>query len=103
MVVGAGDSRRRSIKSGESISSASWWSLATPPDYVLRPRYQTREQNKLMAMEGQISDLTVFLKGMQARIDDQHDAVKKTLEANTAVLQDLSVWKPKVQADADEL
>lgn len=54
-------------------------------------------------MEDQIGDLTAFLKGMQARIDGQHDAVKKTLEANTMVLQDLSVWKPKVQADVDEL
>lgn len=45
-----------------------------------------------MVMEGQVSDITMFLKGMQAWIgqqhdegmqawiDQQHDDVKKTLE-----------------------
>jgi hypothetical protein len=56
-----------------------------------------------MAMEGHIGDLTVFLKGMQAQIDDRHAAVKKALEANTSVLLELSTWKPKVQADVEEL
>lgn len=91
------------IKSGEFASPASWESLVSSPDYVLHPQYQTREQKKLMAMEGQIGNLTAFLKGMQARIDDQHAAVKKTLEANTSVLLELSTWKPKVQADVKEL
>jgi hypothetical protein len=54
-------------------------------------------------MEDQIGDLTTFLKGMQAWIDGQHDTVKKTLEVNTAALQDLSMWKPKVQADVEKL
>jgi len=36
-------------------------------------------------------------------MDEQHEAVKKTLEANTAVLPELSGWKPKVQADVEEL
>jgi len=40
---------------------------------------------------------------MQAQMDEQHEAVNKTLEANTAVLQELSGWKPKVQADVEEL
>jgi hypothetical protein len=48
-------------------------------------------------MEDQIGDFGAFLKEMQARMDEQHQAVKKTLEANTAVLQELSGWKPKVR------
>jgi Tfp pilus assembly PilM family ATPase len=54
-------------------------------------------------MEDQIGDLTTFLKGTQARVDGQHDTVRKTLEANTVGLHDLSVWKPKVQADVEKL
>ena len=54
-------------------------------------------------MENQIGDFGAFLKGMQARMDEQHEAVKKSLEANTIVLQELSGWKPKVQADVEEL
>ena len=36
-------------------------------------------------------------------MDEQHEAVKKMLEANTTILQELSGWKPKVQADVEEL
>jgi hypothetical protein len=38
-----------------------------------------------MTMQDQIGNITTFLKGIQAWID-QHDIVKKTLEANTSVL-----------------
>jgi len=78
-------------------------SLASPPDYLLRPQYQTREQKRLMALEGQIGDLAAFLKGMQARMDEQHQSMKKALEANTSVLHEPIGWKPKVQADVEEL
>ena len=54
-------------------------------------------------MEEQIGDITAFLKGMQARIDRQHDSMKQSLEANTAELHDLSAWKPKVQANVEKL
>jgi hypothetical protein len=37
-------------------------------------------------MEDQIGDFGAFLKGMQTWMDEQHQAVKKTLEANTAIL-----------------
>jgi hypothetical protein len=40
---------------------------------------------------------------MQARINDQHAIVKKALEVNTSVLLELSTWKPKVQANVEEL
>lgn len=56
-----------------------------------------------MAMEGQVEDLLAFLKGMQAQIDQQYHTVKATLEANTSVLQEFFTWKPKVQADVEEL
>lgn len=77
--------------------------LAAPPEFLLRPQYQTREQKKLMAMEGEIGDLTAFLKGMQARMDMQHETLKKTLDNNASVLLDLSNWKPQVQAEVEEL
>lgn len=54
-------------------------------------------------MEDQIGYLTAFLKGMQARIDQQHYSLKQTLEVNTSVLKDLSAWKPQVQAEVQHL
>ncbi|CAD6339885.1 unnamed protein product [Miscanthus lutarioriparius] len=56
-----------------------------------------------MALEGQIGNLAAFLKGMQARMDEQHQSMKKALEANTSVLHEPIGWKPKVQADVEEL
>lgn len=56
-----------------------------------------------MALEGQICDITAFLKGMQAQMDSQHETLKSTLDSNAAALQDLSNWKPKVQAEVEEL
>jgi hypothetical protein len=54
-------------------------------------------------MEDQIGDLGAFLKRMQARLDEQHQAVAKKLDANSIVLQELSGWKPKVQAEVEQL
>jgi hypothetical protein len=45
-------------------------SLASSPDYLLHPQYQTREQKRLLALEGQIGDFVAFIKGMQARMDE---------------------------------
>jgi hypothetical protein len=64
--------------------------LATPPDYLLRPQYQTREQKRLTVMENQVGDIAAFLKGMQARLDDQHATLKQSLDANTSTLRELS-------------
>jgi hypothetical protein len=49
---------------GDPWSSTIVASLATPPDYLLRPQYQTR-------------DITAFLKGMQAHLDEQHRTLKQ--------------------------
>jgi hypothetical protein len=38
--------------SGEAFLGKVPTSLASPPDYLLRPQYQTREQKRLMALEG---------------------------------------------------
>lgn len=54
-------------------------------------------------MENQVSDITAFLKGMQARLDSQHEALKQSLDANTSTLQDLSNWRPQVQAEVHDL
>jgi hypothetical protein len=54
-------------------------------------------------MEDHIGNITAFLKGMQSWIDRQHDLVKQSLDANMAVLQDLSAWKLKVQVDIEKL
>jgi hypothetical protein len=36
-------------------------------------------------------------------MDHQHETLKKTLDVNTTALMDLSNWKPKVQAEVEEL
>lgn len=54
-------------------------------------------------MENQVSDITAFLKGMQARLDSQHESLKKSPDANTSTLQDLLNWKPQVQAEVQDL
>lgn len=54
-------------------------------------------------MEGQIGDFLAFLKGLQAQMDEKHEVMKKTLEANTSVLQELTGWKPKVQVDVEDI
>ena len=40
---------------------------------------------------------------MQSRMDQQHDSLRKTLEANTSVLQYLSSWKPQVHSKVEDL
>jgi outer membrane murein-binding lipoprotein Lpp len=40
---------------------------------------------------------------MQAWLDEQHQAVAKKLDANSVVLEELSGWKPKVQAEVEQL
>jgi hypothetical protein len=103
LVLGAFDPGAFSL-----VSVGEWFvgelaNLASPPDYILRPQYQTREQKRISAMKDQIGDLGAFLKGMQARLDEQHQAVVKKLDANSVVLQELFGWKPKVQAEVEQL
>lgn len=54
-------------------------------------------------MEGQIGALTDLLKGMQVTMDQQHDSLQKTIEANTSVVHELSSWKPQVQSKVEDL
>jgi hypothetical protein len=54
-------------------------------------------------MENQVGDITAFLKGMQARLDDQHATLKQSLDVNTSTLRELSDWKPQVQAEVKVL
>jgi hypothetical protein len=39
-----------------------------------------------MAMENQVGDITAFLKGMQSRLNQQHETLKQSLDANTSTL-----------------
>jgi hypothetical protein len=72
--------------------------LADPPDYLLRSKYRTREQQQHDTMEKHISDLSTLLQSMQA----QNDSIKLALEENTAVVRDLSS-KPQIEADVGHL
>jgi len=51
-----------------------------------------------MAMEDQIGALAELLKGMQSRMDQQHDSLRRTLEANTSALRDLCGKSPATSA-----
>ena len=66
--------------------------LADPPEYSLRPQYQTRARKQAEAMEKQVADLTTLLQSF-----------KSALEENTAVVRDLSNWKPSIEADVSHL
>lgn len=69
----------------------------------LCPQYQSKDQKRLQAMEGKITNISAFLKGMQDKLDHQHDSLKHSLDSTTAAISDLSSWKPQVQAEVQEL
>ena len=73
--------------------------MAAVPDYLFRPQYQTREQKRITQMESQLSDLTQMLKELQV----QNSSIQRTLNDNLAVLHDLGVWHPQIDAKVDEL
>ena len=50
-------------------------------------------------MESQLSDLTQMLKELQV----QNSSIQRTLNDNLAVLHDLGVWHPQIDAKVDEL
>jgi len=73
--------------------------MAAVPDYLFRPQYQTLEQKRITQMESQLSDLTQMLKELQV----QNSSIQRTLNDNLAVLHDLGVWHPQIDAKVDEL
>jgi hypothetical protein len=69
--------------------------LADPPEYLLRPQYKTRLQRDLQNMEQSVGDLKALLQALQL----QNESIKQSLDANTAVVRDLSVWKPQIETE----
>lgn len=57
-------------------------------------------------MEKSIADFTAVLKEMQAdRVEERKtfDSVRLALEANTAVVKEISGWRPHVESKMDDL
>jgi hypothetical protein len=65
---------------------------------AIDPRRDLADSGELMAMEDQIGALAELLKGMQSRMDQQHDSLRRTLEANTSALRDLCGKSPATSA-----
>lgn len=73
--------------------------LAIVLDYLLHPQYQTRDQKRIGNMENQLDELTNMMKELQA----QNSSIQRTLNDNLAIIQDVSVWQPKIDAKVDGL
>lgn len=67
--------------------------------YLLRPQYKTRSRKQTEAMEKNLADLSQLLQSLQA----QNEYIKVALKENTAVVRDLSTWKPWIETDVSNL
>ena len=81
------------------LGSPSLIILASVPDYLLRPQYQTRDQKHINNMEIQLSNLATMMKELQT----QNASIQRTLNDNLVTLQDVGVWWPQIDAKVDDL